>query len=229
MLKKGIVILIPAYEPDISFVKLIFNIKKDVENIIVVDDGSGEKYRDIFEQISDICVVLHHSVNLGKGCALKTGFSYIKNHFSSYIVVTMDCDGQHTISDALSLAEYNQYHMNSLVLGSRKLDKRVPMRSKFGNVITRFIFFLFTGVKVYDTQTGLRSFSDELMDFMLSIDGDRFEYEINVLLQCTRSKVLIHEEWIQTIYLNNNAGSHFETFRDSFKIYKQIFRFLFHQ
>ena len=223
MMERKLIILIPAYQPEESFCSLVDTIKKEtVDEIIVVDDGSGEKYKNIFDTISKSAIVLTHSKNRGKGAALKTGFEYIQKTFDSYIVVTMDCDGQHTIIDAKKLYDYNLDHTDELVLGSRKFDHDVPIRSKMGNSITRKVFAFVTKVKVFDTQSGLRSFSDELMPFMISIEGDRFEYEINVLLECAKQKVTIHEVWIETIYFNRNSGSHFNTFKDSYKIYKQI-------
>ncbi len=225
-MKKKFIVLIPAYQPEKSFCDLIDTItKENVDEIIVVDDGSGEKYKEIFDSISKKATVLTHTVNCGKGAALKTGFQYIQKSFDSYVVVTMDCDGQHTINDARKLYDYNQDHVDELIIGSRKFDHDVPIRSKIGNSITRKVFSFVTKVKVYDTQSGLRSFSNELMSLMLSIEGNRFEYEINVLLECAKKKVKIHEIWIETIYFNHNSGSHFNTFKDSYKIYKQIFTY----
>lgn len=220
---KKFIVLIPAFQPNENFINTIDDIKKEkVDQIIVVDDGSGEKYKHIFDSICEKAIVISYSNNCGKGSALKTGFRYIQNNFDSYVVVTMDCDGQHIIKDAKKLYDYNIDHTNELVLGSRKLDHNVPVRSRLGNGITRNVFSFVTKVKIFDTQTGLRSFSDELMPIMISIDGNRFEYEINVLLECAIKKIKIHEIWIETIYYNNNSGSHFNTFKDSYKIYKQI-------
>ena len=222
-MRKEFIILIPAYQPKESFIDLIHSIENEnVDHIIVVDDGSGEEYKNIFDSLKKNITLLVHSINRGKGAALKTGFQYISSHYSSYVVVTMDCDGQHKIKDAKKLYDYNLNHEDEFVLGSRKLDCNVPLRSKLGNGITRKIFSFVTRVKVYDTQTGLRSFSNELMSLMLNIDGSRFEYEINVLLECTKRNILIHEIWIETIYYNNNSGSHFHAFKDSYRIYKQI-------
>ena len=224
------IIIIPAYQPNDKLVQLINNInrkfKKDI-SVIVVDDGSGEQYSTIFNEISSLCVVLHHTVNKGKGRALKTAYQYVIDNFKDekYIIVTVDCDGQHSLDDVIRLIEYNADHPDVLVLGSRKLNNKVPLRSKLGNTITRIVFFIATHMFIYDTQTGLRSFSNDLIKYMLCIKGERFEYEMNVLLYLTRLSIPIHEIDIQTIYIDNNSGSHFHTIRDSYHIYKQIFKF----
>ncbi len=220
------IVLIPAYQPDVKLEKLIHQLKEENFDIIVVNDGSSVESKRIFESISKDCIVLTHEVNRGKGCALKTGFSYIKNMIpEDYVVVTMDCDGQHQIEDAKKLFAYNQDHLEELVLGSRGFDKDVPLRSQLGNTITRGVFALATGTRVFDTQTGLRSFSNHLIDRMIEIPGERYEYEIQMLLRCAGEGITIHEIPIETIYIDNNSSSHFHPIKDSFKIYKEICKY----
>ncbi len=224
------IIVIPAFQPNDRLIHLISDINKKFNSnveIIVVDDGSGKKYSSIFDSISSFCTVFHHSVNKGKGRALKTAYEYVIKHYldEKYIIVTVDCDGQHSLDDVIKLFEYNISHPNTLVLGSRKLNKDVPLRSKIGNTITRSVFSFATHTFIYDTQTGLRSFSNDLIQFMINTEGERFEYEMNVLLYSSRHFIPIHEIEIQTIYIDNNSGSHFHTIRDSYRIYKQIIQF----
>ena len=152
--------------------------------------------------------------------------NYIRNHFKPpYLVVTADADGQHKINDIIRVIHEAELHPESLILGSRKFDKNVPFRSQFGNTMTRFVYQLSTGVKIHDTQTGLRAFSDKLIDRLISVDGSRYEYEMNVLMEFARNHTGIREIWIETVYLNENASSHFDAVRDSFRIYKEILKF----
>ena len=137
----------------------------------------------------------------------------------------MDSDGQHQIEDAVRVCRASERRPDTLVLGSRKLKDNVPLRSQFGNTVTRFVFRLSTGQNVHDTQTGLRAFSSALIKTMLVIPGERYEYEMNVLLEFSRSKLPIEEMEIATIYFDNNAGSHFDTVKDSYRIYKEILKF----
>ena len=113
-----------------------------------------------------------------------------------------------------------------LVLGSRQFSGNVPFKSRAGNAITRFVFALSTGVKVFDTQTGLRAFGVFRIPMMLEMKGDRYEYEINVLLYATRHRIPIEEVTIQTVYIEDNKSSHFNPIRDAWRIYKMILFFV---
>lgn len=214
------IVLIPSYEPDDKLIKLVSNIKE--LTIIVVNDGSSEKYNKIYDEVKKYAHVISYKENQGKGYALKQGFKYIKYNYKNYIVVTMDSDGQHTISDALKLIDYVSKHKNVLCLGKRTWDKTTPLRSRIGNTLTRFIFKKTTKLDIYDTQTGLRAFSNELIDYMLSIKGNRYEYEMNMLLNLKNNNIEYKEIDIKTIYIDNNSMSHYSTFKDSLLIYKTI-------
>ncbi len=216
--------VIPSYEPDDRMINLLKELQ-DSFDIIVVNDGSGKKYQDIFLEAKRYATVLMHEKNKGKGQALKTAYKYIKENYQSAVIVSMDCDGQHRVVDAIKLCDYVENNSNTLILGKRLRDEKVPIRSRIGNEITRFIYRLITKIDVYDTQTGLRAFSSSLLDFLLSVEGDRFEYEMNVLLECTRRNIPIKEIEISTIYINNNSNSHFSTIKDSYLVYKQILKF----
>ncbi len=220
------VVLIPSYEPDDKLIKLVKNLSKEDLDVIVVDDGSGNKYKDIFKEVEKYNKVISYKDNKGKGYALKTGFKYIKDKYKKdYVVVTMDSDGQHTIKDAKKLCDYCIENKDTLVLGKRIRSKKTPLRSRFGNWITKVIYGLTTGVYVYDTQTGLRAFSDNLMDFIINISGDRFEYEMNQLLEAAKNKIKIKELEIETIYIDNNKGTHFKAIKDSYLVYKDLIKF----
>ncbi len=222
-----IIALIPAYEPEESMLTLLEGIKKDTDmDIVVVNDGSSNACDAIFNKAKEFAKVLEHEVNKGKGRALKTGLGYINDNYSTeYIVVTMDADGQHTIEDALKICKFIEKSPDILVLGKRFFGNDVPLRSRFGNAMTRLVYKLATGVGVYDTQTGLRAFSYKLMPLMLDIKGERYEYEMNVLMECPKNGIEIKELDIATIYINNNSSSHFNVLKDSYRVYKEIFKF----
>ena len=217
------IILIPAYEPDSKLLKLLREINHKYP-VIVVNDGSSKAYQDIFNEVKNYAHLLSYSKNMGKGYALKTGLNYIEDTYDNYIVVSMDADGQHTLKDAINLCDYVKDHKDTLALGKRELTKNTPIRSRIGNYITRNVFKLVTKNKIYDTQTGLRAFSKELIDYMLSIPGNRYEYEMNILLNLKKHNINYHEIPIETIYLDHNKSSHFNSITDSYKIYKEIFK-----
>ncbi len=114
----------------------------------------------------------------------------------------------------------------ALILGVRTIDKDVPWKSRIGNLLTRRVFRLTTGVEVSDTQTGLRAFSSRLLNFMQNIPGERYEYEMNVLVTCAKQGISIIEIPVQTIYHDReNSCSHFRKVRDSIRIYSQLLKF----
>ncbi len=225
------IVVVPAYQPDEKLLGVVsdFNQAAPTFSIVIVDDGSRKECEPIFSELEqkDNVTVLHHSQNKGKGAALKTAFQYISERFpDSDGIITVDADGQHLISDALEVCKALHAHPDMLITGSRRFTGKVPFRSRLGNAITRTVFHLTTGKKLYDTQTGLRAFAANRIPEMISLQGDRYEYEINQLLYCCTKSTGVFEVPIETIYINENKSSHFNTIRDSAKIYRVIFRYL---
>ena len=219
--------LIPAYEPDRSFPRLVEKLAAEGFCTVIVDDGSGDDYRSIFAAASKDAYVLKHEVNCGKGAALKTGLTYIRDSIPfEGTIVTVDADGQHRVSDALRVTAEAEAHPEALVIGGRRFTGKVPVKSLFGNTVTRFVFRRASGVSVYDTQTGLRAFSTKLLGTMLSIRGEHYEYEMNQLLYFGKKKLPIIEIPIETVYENKNRSSHFDPVRDSFRIYRDLFHLM---
>lgn len=216
------IILIPAYEPDEKLIELVRKINNKYK-VIVVDDGSTNK--DIFKSIKDYAYVISYENNMGKGYALKVGYKYIKENYKKYIVVSMDADNQHDLNDAINLCDYVSENIDTLAIGKRFWDKSTPFANRMGNKITRYVFKKKTGLSIYDTQSGLRAFSYKLMDYMLNIKGNRYEYEMNVLLNLAKNNIKFHEISIKTIYIGDNSTSHFKAIKDSYRIYREIIKF----
>jgi len=218
-------VVIPAYQPDNKLIKLVEKIhdKSDFK-ILIIDDGSSPACQKIFDKASQYATILRHEVNQGKGHALKTAFQFIKEQNSYGTVVTADADGQHKIWDIFRTANKASENPNKLILGVRAFTGKVPLRSRFGNSLTKALFKLQTGVGVIDTQTGLRAFTTNLIPFMLKIEGKRYEYEMNMLLEATKEYEIV-EVPIETVYINDNEASHFRPIRDGLMIYKNIFKF----
>lgn len=221
------IVVIPAYEPDEKLLGVVDTLLAKTDyRIIVVNDGSSKKADAAFAALPEGVTLLSHDVNRGKGRALKTAYEYIAAHFSEDEgVVTVDADGQHLTEDVIRVSEAWAKEPDALVLGSRRFTGKVPWKSRTGNAITRAVFRLSTGVPVYDTQTGLRAFSVKRIPMMLAMKGERYEYEINVLLYATREHVPIREVTIATVYIEDNASSHFNPVRDAWRIYKMILLF----
>lgn len=222
------IIVVPAYEPDQRMITLL----KDIQNkftctVIVVDDGSGKEYDTIFETAKKYAKVVRLQQNRGKGSALKRAYrDILMNGLGKRdIIVTVDADGQHKVEDIEKLLHhYNQKKAN-LFMGVRTFDKEVPFKSKWGNRITKIIFRLVSGKSISDTQTGLRGMPYEELTDMIAIPGERYEYEMNVLLEYAKRGKEIVEIPIETVYMDNNSSSHFHPVKDSLSIYKEILKY----
>lgn len=227
-----IALLIPALEPTTLLVDYVSELLGcGFTNIVVVNDGSSADYDEIFQAVDDLagCTVLKHDINIGKGAALKTGYQHILANLSNCQgVITADSDGQHAVKDVCKVAQKileNQDLQNgdSLVLGSRDFSlPDIPVKSRVGNRMSTILFWTLHGVWLADTQTGLRGFGKNLLKEMLAIQGDRFEYETNVLIHCVDKKIPFEKVTIQTIYENNNQGTHFQAINDSVSIAKAL-------
>ncbi|MDY4138342.1 MAG: bifunctional glycosyltransferase family 2/GtrA family protein [Eubacteriales bacterium] len=224
---KSAVILIPSLEPDDRLPAYLGQLReRGFERMVVVDDGSSEKTQHLFDQMAQMegVTVLHHDVNHGKGVALKTGYTWIRDNLPDISgVITADADGQHTVEDCWRLAEALSEGKRALYLGSRDFNlPNVPARSRKGNKITSAVFWALYGQYLPDTQTGLRAFRREELSFMIDVSGERYEYEMNVLIACAQASIPMIPLTIETVYENDNAGSHFHPVRDSIRIYKVI-------
>lgn len=228
----NIPIIIPAYEPDEKLIKLVDELNSaSVGPIVVVNDGSDkEKFGHIFDSVKKRgAIVLEHAVNMGKGRALKTAFNYCLNEYEDLAgVITADSDGQHTVLDIKKCMEALLTDSKALVLGVRNFDESgIPARSVFGNKVTRRIMKLLVGLSISDTQTGLRGIGPSFMKYLLTEDGERFEFETNMLIATKDQGVPIIEVPISTIYLEENKSSHFNPIVDSIRIYAIFLKFLF--
>lgn len=220
------IVLIPAYEPGRCLLELIRDLAREAPElqVVVVDDGSGPLYAPLFSDVSRLGAdVIGYAANRGKGAALKHGFAHIARHYPDQSVVCADSDGQHAVVDILRVGR--AVGPGSMVLGVRAFSGRVPLRSRVGNGLTRWAFRAASGVGVSDTQTGLRGYPAEALAWLGTVSGDRFEYELNLLLQARSAGWTIVEVPIATIYLAGNASSHFRPLTDSARIYLPLLAF----
>ncbi len=219
----GIYVLIPSLNPDERLVNYVREcILSGFEKILLIDDGSDSSYQGIFQELREFpqVEVLVHPVNRGKGAALKTGFSYAMKQDDCIGIVTADSDGQHQVADVIKVAEALLSNRDSLILGCRVFDgEDVPWKSSFGNKTTSKVFKLLYGRYISDTQTGLRGIGRDYFEGLLSLKGERYEYETQMLIFLTRRQVEFIEIPIETIYEDGNAGTHFRPVVDSMKIY----------
>ena len=228
---ENIAIIIPSLNPDEKLIKLVSELQRNgFRYIFIVNDGSKADCMWIFNQLDDnkTCKVLHHAINIGKGRALKTAMNYILSKIPDITgSITVDCDGQHRIEDICTCAGYLLEYPDKLIIGARDFsNENIPFRSRFGNIITRNIMRYLCGLRIADTQTGLRGISKDMMYMFLRTKGERFEFELNMLIDAKENLTEIYEFPIQTIYIDNNAGSHFNPLIDSLRIYMVFMKFL---
>lgn len=224
-------VIIPAYKPDQKLIDTLRDlISVGFSDILVVDDGSGESYSALFAQVADMaqCVLLRHPINRGKGAALKTAMAFfLDNRPDQTGVVTADADGQHLAQDILSVAQAMQTSGN-IVLGVRDFsDPKIPAHNKAGNRITIGVFRLFFGMKIHDTQTGLRAFPRAILPEIAQAKGDRYEFETQMLFLMNKRRLSFDEVKITAVYIEDNRSSHFRVVRDSIRIYSLILKYLF--
>ena len=220
--RKSTYVLIPAYRPEQVMIELLANLKKEGFDIVVVNDGSGDDFKPIFEEAKKYALVLEQDKNRGKGAALRFGFSYINlNPNDHNYVITCDADGQHAVKDIIRIND-RLNETNNIVFGCRKFDKSVPKRSRNGNFMSRLCRTLVTKDYVGDDQCGLRGFPIELLYNLVSVQGDHYEYEMNVICTLQIKKIKIEELPIETIYVDGNKSSHFRPNLDTFRIQRTI-------
>jgi putative flippase GtrA len=196
--------------------------------ILLVDDGIPPEDKPTFESLAAKPRVhaLRHAVNLGKGRALKTGINFFLAELPGFSgLVTADADGQHSARDIVRVSHALLATPDRAVLGCRSFGKEVPLRSRFGNTLTCEVFRFVTGIRVGDTQTGLRAFPTGLLPELIVLTGERYEYEMTVLAHLCRLGKAPIEVPISTIYIDNNRSSHFNPVRDSMRIYFVLLRF----
>ena len=240
---KNIIILIPAYHPDRNINEICRKLtEKNYREIVVVSDGNEEKgYKEILDETEAMGVtVLRHSVNQGKGRALKTGINYINLKYVEELdllgVLTIDADGQHTMASIQKCEDELKQCLNSnkWVFGSRNFSEcvdengnvgKVPFRSRFGNEVTKFVLRWACGIRLADTQTGLRGFPGKYLKELLAVEGERYEYEMNQILYAKDSGVQFAEISIETVYDRTNSSSHFNPIVDSWRIYRPVLRY----
>lgn len=232
-------LVIPAYEPDERLLFLLQGVKESgIHPVILVDDGSGEAYQKIFDRAKNLMeseefVFLAYEENKGKGHALRTAFSYVFLNYKEAIgVVTADSDGQHTCSSIQNVREQLILHPDALVLGCRNFEQEeIPWKNRIGNRLTKKVLTYVSSIRLGDTQTGLRGIPFTFMEELIDLDSERFEFEMQMLLEALGKRELI-EVPIPTIYdLEKSNQTHFRPVTDSAMIYQilcfQFYKYLF--
>ncbi len=223
--REAVAVILPSLNPDRKFAAVVDGLIADgFAHIVIVDDGSDAQHQQWFTQAARYpqCTVLHHGVNKGKGRALKTAFAHVVSALPEIEgVITIDGDGQHLLPDIVACAEKMLKNGDKVVLGCRDFDQPgVPPRSVAGNKTTNRMFKLFYGITISDTQTGLRAIPRRFLPRFIEMEGERFEYETNMLLQMKKQGIVFLEQPIETVYDPEDYSSHYNAVKDSWRIFK---------
>ncbi|MCQ2354054.1 MAG: bifunctional glycosyltransferase family 2/GtrA family protein [Clostridia bacterium] len=230
---KKVTVVIPSYQPDEKLHSIVSGLEDaGFDDIIIVDDGSDVERKHFFPDPAEhpAVTLLVHPQNRGKGAALKTAFRwFLENRPDRAGVITADGDAQHRVEDIIACGGRMLREGNgTMVLGVRDFSlPNVPPRSKAGNRTTSAVFRIFCGLKISDTQTGLRAIPAGFLSDLCRVDGDRYEYETNMLLAMNGLGIEYCEHPIETVYIEENQTSHFRVVRDSLRIYSLILKYIF--
>ena len=222
--RKRCVVVLPSLNPNEKFDRVVDGLREaGFQRILIVDDGSDEQHQTHFQRAEAFpeCSVIRHEVNKGKGRALKDGFTAVLKLFpDTEGVITIDGDGQHLTEDIIACGNRMLEEGNKIILGCRDFDlPGVPPRSVAGNKTTSRMFRMY-GITLSDTQTGLRAIPTRFLSRFTAIEGERFEYETNMLLKMKRRGIDFLEQPIETVYEDENSGSHYNAVKDSWRIFK---------
>lgn len=177
----SVIIIIPTYNNEKTLAAVISDVKKYGSDILVVNDGSTDQTSSILSGIEGI-EVLTHTKNKGKGVALKNGFIKSKQLGFRY-AITIDSDGQHFAKDIPSFIDYIEENPNSLIVGSRNIEEEnMPSKNTFANKFSNFWFYIETGVKLSDTQSGFRLYPLEHISFEKWWYTAKYEYELEIIV-----------------------------------------------
>jgi len=223
-------LVIPVFEPEPSLRSLVEDLLREpYPFVIIVDDGSPAEHQPLLTELADLprVRVLKHAINLGKGDALKSGFNEaLVNCPEVCGVVTVDADGQHLPKDVRRVADALMESPDHLCLGVREFGGDTPLRSRFGNSLTRHFFRILIGGNLRDTQTGLRGIPTAMMRDLLESKAARYEFEFEMLVRARQLDTPCRQIPIATVYEDGNRSSHFDPLFDSLRIYFVFIRFL---
>lgn len=225
-------VILPVLNPDEKFAAFVQKlVAEGFQNIIVVNDGSAPEYVHFFEEaaVNPQVTLLTHEVNKGKGAGLKTAFRHLfENRPDIDVAITCDGDGQHTTDSMKVCLDAYEQHPGYVIIGGRDFNNAdIPPRSRFGNKVSSVVYRFTCGIKLRDTQTGLRVIPASCFEQFSQLKGDRYEYETQMLIELVNRKIPYLEVPIETIYIDDNESSHFNPLKDSWKIYKVVLSYFF--
>lgn len=229
-MRNEVVAICPCYNVAPYCENVIQEILPRVSHLIAVDDGSTDETEQILQRIAgrhpQKLTLIVFPKNRGKGFALLEGFQYAIKHWTFTALATIDADGQHQANDIERLAQAIDQGAE-MAVGSRNFHQ-MPLKNSLGNRIASYLLRRIYPKAPKDTQSGLRAFSHRFAEEITQkIPGGRYEMEYRCLFLALKQNRKITELPIHTIYIDQNASSHFRAWKDSWLIIRSLFQHLF--
>lgn len=186
----SIVAIIPAYNEEDELANVIAKTLNHVDKVIVVDDGSVDRTVEV--AIEAGARVISHSINLGKGEALKSGFNAVDD---DSIIVTIDGDGQHNPDEIPDLIRPIVEDGADVVNGSRYMngpEENTPAYRRLGQKVLDIATNISAGIKITDSQSGFRAFSSNAK-FCFRFKDTGFGIESEMLVDAAEAGLKIVE------------------------------------
>lgn len=218
--------LIPAFNEAPHIANVIAGIKRHIEMIVVIDDGSGDGTADAARAAGATCLESH--TNSGKGAALRAGISYARAQGSFTHVITLDGDGQHLPEDIPVMLRVAEESGADLVIGARPFARALMPRARYySNTIGSRFTSALVGRKIDDSQSGMRIFRLDKLG-AIKLRSLRYEFEMEVLIKMARAGCTIAHAPIRMVYDDGQARSKMKPIRDTVRIclWSMAFRFL---
>jgi len=225
-------VVIPTYNNEKTLERVIDGVLSYCQDVIIVNDGATDSSPQIIEKFIDQITLLVHPKNSGKGKALRDAFAKALEMGFDY-AITIDSDGQHYPENLPDFLTASLKNPNAIIMGSRNMDQAsVPGKSSFGHKFSNFWFYVETGIKLPDTQTGFRLYPLHEIK-KRKYYTTKFEFEIEVIVKMAWRFVQFESIPIKVLYDPNERVSHFRPFKDFTRIsilnaYLVIMTFLWH-
>jgi glycosyltransferase involved in cell wall biosynthesis len=213
----NVCVVVPTYNNATTLGIVLKSILHYTDRIIVVNDGSTDATADVLEKFPAVEVV-GYKQNQGKGYALRKGFRRSVERGYAY-AITIDSDGQHFADDLPRFLDKLTGHHHAIIIGSRNMAQAsVPGKSSFGNKFSNFWFWVETGIRRNDTQSGYRLYPVRALD-RIAFFTKKFEFEIEVLVRAAWNGIEVLEVPVKVFYAEKASRiSHFRPFRDFTRI-----------
>tara|TARA_B100000941_G_C28419006_1_gene507729 strand:- start:311 stop:991 length:681 start_codon:yes stop_codon:yes gene_type:complete len=195
----NVYILIPIFNEETKIKSVISELTTSFKNIVAVNDGSTDSTQEILESLD--VVILRHSINLGAGAAISTGFKFIQSLKNAKAVVTFDADGQHSVEDAKAFAKEILLCEEEVIFGSRfiKSKSNIPLIKRIVLSVVVFFTNLLSKVNLSDAHNGLKAIKKTALK-KIDIDIDQYGYESQIINEVSKKGITYKEMPTNTIY-----------------------------